>query len=319
MIRALLLTGIFFVTTVLAATDTYPNKPVHIIVPFVPGGPTDNQGRWAAQQLNQAFGQAFIIENKPGGGGVPGSDFVAKSVPDGYTLLAGNPGPLTVAPAVKSQMPYDTLKDFVPVMLIARSASCLAIHPSVPAKNLQEFIQYAKQNPNKVNYGSPGYGTVGHLGVELFATHVGIKLNHVPYKGASQYLNDLLAGHIDLAIVQFAACEPLLKQGKLRALGATSEKRSALLPDLPTLAEQGLKGFQSYNWNGVLAPAGTSKEIVQKIYQILSKQIALPENQNIFLDQGHEPRTDSPEEFAEFLKNERLRMAKVAKEANIHE
>lgn len=299
--------------------QTYPNRATKIIVPFVAGGPTDVQARWAAQQLNTALGQPFIIENRVGGGGVPGVEAVVKSPADGYTLLAGNPGPLTVAPAVRASMPYQTSKDLAPIMLIARTASCISIHPSIPANNVKEFVAYVKANPGKVNYGSPGVGTVGHLSIELFATQAGIKINHIPYKGASQYQNDLIAGHIQLAQIQLANCLPLLKQGKIKTIGITAEKRNALAPDVPTIAEQGLPGYQSYNWNGLLAPAATPNAIITKLYAILSKQLATKENQELFTSQGFEPSNFTPEEFATFIQLETEKWAKVAKIADIKE
>jgi len=216
-------------------------------------------------------------------------------------------------------MPYDTLRDLAPIMLIARSASCICVHPSLPVKGVKDFTAFAKARPGKINYGSPGVGTVGHLATELFATQAGVKLNHVPYKGAALYTIDLLAGHIELAIIQFAGCAPLLQQGKLRALGATSQKRTPLLPDLPTIAEQGLAGFSSYNWNGMLAPAATPKAIVARIHEILAKQLATPENQQLFIGQGHEPGGDTPEEYAAFIRAETEKWSKVAKAANIKE
>ena len=302
-----------------AGAQTWPAKTVRIIVPFAPGGPTDIQARWAGQQLNAALGQAFIIDNRGGAGGVPGTEMVVKAAPDGYTLLAGNPGPLTIAPSVRAQMPYDTLRDLAPIMLIARSASCICVHPSLPVKGVKDFTAFAKARPGKINYGSPGVGTVGHLATELFATQAGVKLNHVPYKGAALYTIDLLAGHIELAIIQFAGCAPLLQQGKLRALGATSQKRTPLLPDLPTIAEQGLAGFSSYNWNGMLAPAATPKAIVARVHEILAKQLATPENQQLFIGQGHEPGGDTPEEYAAFIRAETEKWSKVAKAAGIKE
>ena len=253
------------IAAVPAAAQTYPSKPVRIVVPFAPAGPTDNQARWAAQQLTAALGQQFIVDNRPGAGGVPGTEAVVKSAPDGYTLLAGNPGPLTIAPSVRAQMSYDPLRDLAPIVLIARSASCLCAHPSLPAKNVKEFIALAKTQPGRINFGTPGVGTVGHLATELFATRAGVKLNHVPYKGAAQYTVDLIAGHIEIAINQFAIAAPYVNSGKLRCLGATSRERSPLLPDVPTIAEQGLKDFESYNWNGVLAPAATLPAIVGRI------------------------------------------------------
>lgn len=303
----------------LSFAQNYPNRTTKIIVPFVAGGPTDVQARWAAQQLNIVLGQTYIVENRVGGGGVPGVDAVVKSPPDGYTLLAGNPGPLTVAPAVKTNMPYQTSKDLAPIMLIARTASCLSIHPSIPANNVKEFVAYVKANPEKVNYGSPGVGTVGHLSIELFATQAGIKLNHIPYKGAAQYQNDLLAGHIQIAQIQLANCIPLLKQGKIKTIGITADKRNALAPDVPTIAEQGLPGYQSYNWNGLLAPAGTPSAIITRLHSVLSKQLANKENQELFISQGFEPSNFTPEEFANFIVLETEKWAKVAKIADIKE
>ena len=297
----------------------YPAKPIRIIVPFVPGGPTDIQARWAAQQLNNAFGHSVIVDNRGGAGGVPGTEAVVKSAPDGYTLLAGNPGPLTIAPSVRPQMPYDTLRDLAPIMLIARSASCLCVHPSLPARGVKDFVAFARSRPGQINYGSPGVGTVGHLATELFATQAGVRLNHVPYKGAAQYTIDLIAGHIELAIIQFAGCAPLVQQGKIRALGATALKRTPLLPDLPTIAEQGIPGFVSYNWNGVLAPAGTPRAIVARIHEVLARQLASPEGQELFVGQGHEPGGDGPEEYAAFIRSEIEKWSKVARAAGIRQ
>ena len=297
--------------------QAYPVRLVRIIVPFVPGGPTDIQGRWAAQQLTNALGQNFIVENRGGGGGVPGTEAVVRAAPDGYTLLAGNPGPLTVSPSVNAKMPYDTLRDLAPIFLIARTASCVCVHPSVPARGVRDFVALAKAQPGKINYGSPGVGTVGHFATELFATQAGIKLNHVPYKGAAQYTIDLIAGHIEIAIIQFAGCAPLLQQNKLRALGATSEKRTPLLPNLPTIAEQGISGFVSYNWNGVLAPAKTPREIVMRIHDVLSKQMSLPETRDLFVGQGHEVGGLGPDEYASFIRAEIEKWARVAKAAGI--
>ena len=187
-----------------AFSQSYPSKPIHIIVPLAAGGPTDVQARWAAQQLGSAFGQPVIVENRATAGGVPGTDAVAKAAPDGYTLVAGNPGPLTIAPAVVANLPYDPLRDFAPIVLIAKSASCLCVTPTLPVKNLAEFIAYARARPGKVNFGTPGVGTVGHLAIELFASMAGIRMNHVPYKGAAQFTVDLLNGNLEIAQVQFA-------------------------------------------------------------------------------------------------------------------
>jgi len=297
--------------------QTYPSKAVRMIVPFAPGGPTDIQARWAAQQLNVAFGQPVVVDNRGGAGGVIGTEAAVRSAPDGYTLLAGNPGPLTIAPTLNTKLPYDTLRDLAPIVLIAKSASCICIHPSLPARNVKEFVALAKMRPGEINYGSPGVGTVGHLATELFATRTGIKLNHIPYKGAAPYTVDLIAGHIEIAIIQFAGCAPLVHEGKLRAIGATSRRRTPLLPDLPTIAEQGYPGFESYNWNGVLAPAGTPKPIVARIHEVIARQLATPEAQELYLSQGHEPGGDGPEEYAAFIRAETEKWARVARAAGI--
>jgi tripartite-type tricarboxylate transporter receptor subunit TctC len=298
-------------------TPAYPSKPVRIIVPFAPGGPTDTQARWAAQQLNAALGQTFIADNRPGAGGVPGTEAVAKSAPDGYTLLAGNPGPLTIAPTVKTQTPYDTLRDLMPIVLIAKSPSCICVHPSLPVKGVKEFVAFAKARPGRINYGTPGIGTVGHLATESFATAAGVKLNHVPYKGAAQFTVDLLAGNIELAQIQLAGSAPLAKQGKVRCLGVTATQRSQLLPDTPTIAEQGLTGFQSYNWNGLLAPAATPKAIVTRIHDIIAKALKTPEARELYTSQGHEVSGIGPDEYAAFIKAETEKWAQVAQRAGI--
>ena len=300
-----------------AAAQTYPTKPVRIIIPFPPAGPTDNQARWAAQQLNAAFGQTFIADNRPGAGGVPGTEIVVKSAPDGYTLLAGNPGPLTIAPTARTQMPYDTLRDLAPIVLIAKSASCLCAHPSLPVKGVRDFVAFAKARPGHINYGTPGIGTVGHFATELFATSAGVKLNHVSYKGAALYTIDLIAGNIEIAINQFAIATPLVKQGKIKCLGVTASERTPLLPDVPTIAEQGVKGFSSYNWNGILAPAATPKAIVARIHEVIAKGLKSPEARDLFVGQGHELGGLGPDDYAAFIRAETQKWAEVAKKAGI--
>jgi tripartite-type tricarboxylate transporter receptor subunit TctC len=300
-----------------AHAQTYPSKIVRMIVPFPPAGPTDTQARWVGQQLTAALGQNVVIENRPGAAGVTGTEAAVKSAPDGYTLLAGNPGPLTIAPTVRAQLPYDTLRDLAPIVLVAKSASCMCVHPSMPAKGIRDFVALAKAQPGRINYATPGVGTVGHLAIEFFSTSAGIKMNHVPYKGAAQYATDLVAGHIEMAQLQFAQSAPLVKQGRLRCIGATSTTRTPLLPDVPTIAEQGIKDFSSYNWNGVLAPAATPKAIVARIHEVVAKQLKTPEARDLYGAQGHEVGGDGPEEYAAFLRTEIDKWAKVAKAAGI--
>jgi tripartite-type tricarboxylate transporter receptor subunit TctC len=301
-----------------AAAQTYPAKTVRIIVPFAPAGPTDNQARWAAQQLNAATGQTFIADNRPGAGGVPGTELAVKAAPDGYTLLAGNPGPLTIAPSARAQVPYDTLRDLAPIVLIAKSASCVCAHPSLPVKGVKDFVAFAKARPGRINYGTPGVGTVGHFATELFATSLGVKLNHVPYKGAAQYTVDLVAGNIEIALNQFAISTPLVKSGKVRCLGVTSTQRTHMLPDVPTIAEQGVKGFESYNWNGLLAPAGTPQPVIARIHEIVTGALKTAEAREYFVaKQGHEIAGLGPQEYATFLKAETQKWAQVAQKAGI--
>ena len=312
--RSALALAVMLTAGAVAAQD-YPNKPIRYIVPFGAGGPTDTQARWVAQKLNAAFGQTVIVDNRPAAGGVPGTAAVAKSAPDGYTLLAGNPGPLTVAPAISLNVPYDTLRDFTPVMLVAKSPSVLVVHPAIPAKSVKEFIALAKSKPGKLNYGTPGIGTVGHLSTEAFAYLAGINVVHVPYKGGvSQYTIELMSGYIDFASLQLFNVAPLVKQGKLRALGLTARERSSVLPELATFNEQGVK-FENYNWNGLLLPAKTPEAIVKRIQGVLGS--AIRDNRDMFVNQGQEPGGEGGAEFAEFLRSELDRYEKVARAAKI--
>jgi tripartite-type tricarboxylate transporter receptor subunit TctC len=300
-----------------AFAQSYPAKPVRLIVPFPPAGPTDTHSRWAAQQLNLAFGQSVIVENRAGAGGVIGTEIVAKAAPDGYTLLGGNPGPLTIAPSLRKQLGYDPVRDFAPITLIARNASAWCVHPSVPAKGLRDFIALAKARPGAINYATPGIGTVGHLAIEHLATLTGIKLNHVPYKGAALYTVDLLAGNMDFAQIQIFQAAPYVRDGKLRALGVTSVARSPLLPEVPTAQEQGVKDYSSYNWNGVLAPAGTPRAVIDRIHGVLSKSLTNPDIRKQMETIGYEVSGDGPAEYAAFIKAETEKWAKVARAAGI--
>jgi len=300
-----------------ALAQAYPVKPIRIIVPFAPGGPTDTHSRWAAHHLNVAFNQPVIVDNRGGAGGIIGTEAVARAAADGYVLLGGNPGPLTIAPSVRTQLAYDSIRDFAPITLIAKSASCLCVHPSVPAAGVKDFIALAKSKPGKINYATPGVGTVGHLGIEFFATLAGIKMNMVPYKGAALYVVDLMSGNIDFAYVQIAQAVPLVNAGKLRALGVTATTRSPLMPEIATAEEQGVKGFSSYNWNGILAPAGTPKAVIDRIHAVLSKPLNNPEIRKQLVAQGYEVAGDGPVEFAAFIKSETERWARVAQKAGI--
>ncbi len=299
-----------------AGAQEYPSKPIRYIVPFGAGGPTDTQARWAAQKITAALGQQVIVDNRPAVGGTLGTAAAAKSPPDGYTLLAGNPGPLTVAPAITATMPYDTLRDFTPIILVAKSASALVVHPALPARNVKEFVALAKARPGKLNYGTPGVGTVGHLGTEAFAHHTGIQVTHVPYKGGvSQYTIELMSGYIDFASLQIFNVAPFVRQGKLRALGVTSLTRSAAMPEVATMDEQGLKGFENYNWNGVLGPAKMPVAIVSRLHGVLAA--AIQEGRDMFVSQGQEPGGEGLDRYATFLRLELERYEKIARAAKV--
>jgi tripartite-type tricarboxylate transporter receptor subunit TctC len=300
-----------------ALAQQYPARPIRLIVPFPPGGPTDTHGRWAAQQLNAAFGQPVVVENRAGAGGIIGTEVAAKAPADGYTLMGGNPGPLTIAPSIRKQLGYDPARDFAPITLIALNASCMCVHPSLPAKGLKDFIAIAKASPGKINYATPGPGTVGHFAIEHFASIAGIKMTHVPYKGAALYTVDLLAGNMDFAQIQIFQAAPYVKAEKLKCLAVTAVKRSPLLPDAPTAQEQGLKGFSSYNWNGLLAPAGTPRAIVDRIHAVLAKPLSDPAYRKQMEALGNEPSGDGPDQYAAFLKSETVKWGKVAKAAGI--
>jgi tripartite-type tricarboxylate transporter receptor subunit TctC len=318
--RDTLLAGVAVAAFAFAATapaQQYPAKPIRIIVPFPPGGPTDTHSRWAGQQLHAALGQPVVVENRAGAAGVIGTEAVAKAGADGYTLLGGNPGPLTIAPTVRKQLAYDSLRDFAPITLIARSASCMCVHPSVPVKGLKEFVAMARTSPGKINYATPGVGTVGHLAIEHFSTVAGIRMTHVPYKGAAIYTMDLIAGHIDFANIQIFQAVPHVRGGRLRCLGVTAVVRSPLLPEVATAVEQGMKGFSSYNWNGILAPAGTPGAIVDRIHAVLVKPLKDPTTRKEMETAGYEVVGDGPKEYAAFLRAEIEKWAKVAKAAGI--
>ncbi|WP_179284186.1 Bug family tripartite tricarboxylate transporter substrate binding protein [Bordetella genomosp. 10] len=299
----------------LAQSKPWPDHAVRIIVPFVAAGPTDAQARWVAQQLSAATGQSFIVENRGAAGGTPGTQYVAKSPPDGYTLLVANPGPLTVGPQLRDT--GYTLKDLAPITLLSKSPSCVVVKPAIPAKTFKEFVALAKSKPGQINYGSAGLGTVGQLTTELIAQQAGIKLNHIPYRGAAQVTTDLLGGAIDMNVMQIGTCVPLAKQGKLRALAVTSLTRYPQLPDVPTLSESGLPGFEFNNWNGVLAPAGTSPEILKKISDVLGKALATHEARSWLASQGYTAGHESLASFGTLLAAESARWGKLIQVANI--
>ena len=301
-----------------SAAQTYPARPVRMVVPFAPGGSTDIMSRVAAQHmaLSDTFGQQIIVDNRPGVSGIVGIDIVAKAQPDGYTVLMTSLA-ITVNPSLYASLPYDTAKGFTPVTLVGSNVNILVLHPSVPAKSLQEFIAYAKANPGKLNFGSGGPGTTPHLAGEMFKTMAGIQVTHVPYKGGGQSVAALLGGEIQFILESTTQLLPLVKAGKLRPLGITDLKRSPFLPDLPTLSESGLKGYEMVGWNGMFVPAGTPPAVVSKLHAEVVKALALPAVKERFAALGADPSGMSPAEFSAFVAAETAKWAKVVKDANI--
>jgi tripartite-type tricarboxylate transporter receptor subunit TctC len=299
-----------------AFAQSYPAKPVRFIVPFPPGGPVDTTARGFTQKLSESWGQQAIVENRAGAGGIVGAEAAAKSAPDGYTFFVGSIHH-SVLPGLNPKLPYNVEKDLVPVTFAAQFPIILVAHPSVPAKTVQELIAYAKQNPGKLAYGSAGNGGGTHLAGELFKTLAGVDLLHVPFKGSAPAMTDLLGGQVQLMFSDAPTALPHIKSGRVRALGVGSPKRSALVPDVPTIAESGVKGYDAYSWAGVFAPAGTPKEIVVKVNGDIVKALSDPGVKKRLLEAGAEAAPGTPEQFGAFLKGEIAKWGKVVKDANI--
>jgi tripartite-type tricarboxylate transporter receptor subunit TctC len=299
-----------------AAAQPYPNHPIKMIVPFAPGG-ADVMARLVGDQITAALGQPVVIENRPGGaGGTVGTKFVTTADPDGYTLTLASPGPITVAPAVNKSLDYDPLKQLTPVAMIAATPFVMTIHPGVPANTVLEFVAYAKANPGKVNYASPGFGTSSHLFGELLKQRTGIEIVHVPYRGATPAIADLLAGQVQLFLDNVRNVQSFIQAGKLRALAVTSERRFPDMPDLPTMAEAGVPGVVGFYWNGVLAPAGTPQPIIEKLNMVINQGLRSREGLANITRLGMEPRLGSPQDFAKLIAQEHQHWAAVARAAN---
>ena len=292
-------------------------QPIKLIVPFAAGGPTDIAARIIAPRLTASLGRPVVVENKVGATGAIGAEFVAKAAPDGNTILFGTSSIMGANPAMTPKLPYDPIKDFLPVGLVATIENVLVVHPSVPANNVQELIRYAKANPGKLNYGSSGLGSTYHLGAELFASQTGTSLNHVPYKGQGPAAQDLLAGHIQIMFDSFNSAYPNIKSGRVRALGIASAKRHAELPDLPTIQEQGVNGYQTTIWVAFFLPAKTPKAIVDKQSAELIKVMQNPEVKESFAKLGMQSASNTPDELGVLTKTELAKWTKVVKEANI--
>ncbi|MFO1324915.1 MAG: tripartite tricarboxylate transporter substrate binding protein [Burkholderiales bacterium] len=300
-----------------AQAPAWPSRPLRMVVPFPPAGATDILGRTLAQKLSEALGQPVVVENKPGAGGSIGSDAVAKAPPDGYTLLMATTSTHSVGPSLNPKLPYNAERDFTPVVWVANATNILLVTPALPVKNTAELVAYAKANPGKVNYASSGNGTIVHLTAELFASTAGVSLTHVPYKGTALAVTDLMNGQVSILFDSLVSGMPHVKSGKLKALGVTGAKRSALVPDLPTIAESGVPGFVSDTWFGVFVPAGTPREIVQRLNAEINRILAMPDFREKLETLGAEPVGGTPEQFAAEVRSETAKWARVIREAGI--
>jgi tripartite-type tricarboxylate transporter receptor subunit TctC len=296
------------------AQGNYPSQPIHIVVTFTSGGAPDILARLIGERLQQAWGQSVVIDNKPGAGGNTGADSVAKAAPDGYTVVLGTVGTHSINGALYTKMPYDMVKDFAPVTLLATTPNMLVIHNDVPAKNLKEFIALGKKE-GKMTFASSGSGTSIHVSGELFKTMTGIDMTHIPYKGRAGAIPDLLGGRVTMMFDNMPSSLPLVREGKLRALGVTSATRSAAAPDIPTLAESGLPGFEAVSWFAMFAPANTPKPIIDKLQGEVSRIIKAPEISKRLLELGLDPVGGTPAELAQYQKREIAKWAKVVKDS----
>ena len=317
-VRRLLAACAVLVTAVLAfafpaQADTFPSRTVKLVVPFPPGGPLDATGRAIAQKLTEAWGQSVIVENKPGAGGNIGADYVAKSAPDGYTVVMGALSTHAVNPSLYPKMPFDAQRDFAPITLVAITPNVLVVNPSLPVHSVKELIAYAKANPGKLSFGSGSIGSAGHLAGELFKVDAGVDMVHVPYKGAAPAMQGLLAGDTQLMFDNLASAMSQVKAGKLRALAVTSAERSKLVSDLPTMAEAGVPGFDISTWYGLLAPAGTPPDVIAKWNADVTKILSAPDMRERLAAQGAEAAPDTPAEFAKFIDGELVKYAKIVK------
>ena len=286
------------------------------MVPFGPG-PTAEQARWLTERLSAAWGQPVVVENRPGASGALGTAAVARAVPDGYTLLAANPGPLTVGPSIRGDVGYDPLHDFAPVVLLATLASVIAVSPQVPARSICELVELARARPGELSFGSPGHGTVGHLAMELFQHVAGIELEHRPREGLDVAIPELVAGRFDVLVIPVPEARPLALAGRIRALAVTRRARSALWPELPTVEEAGVKGFESFNWNGIAAPAGTPRAIIEQVNTEVNGVLSTAEGREYFASRGYEIAGGTPEAFDEFVRAEHEKWRMVARRVGV--
>ncbi len=298
--------------------QAYPAKPIRLIVPYPPGGGTDFFARLVGAKMSEHIGQPIVVENRPGAATIIGAEAAARATPDGYTVLLADSTTLAVNPSLYKKLPYDPQKDFLPISLTARFAMLLVVNPSLTrAGSVKEFIAEAKRDPGKINFASVGAGTTHHLAMELFKQQTSISLNHIPYKGAAPAVQDLVGGQVPVMFLDLAAGGPQIRAGRIKALAVASARRISALPDVPTVAESGVPGFEAWAWQGLVVPAGTPQEVMARLRAEYSKAVGDPAVRQKLIDAGVEPLTSTPEELAAYIKSETAKWAKVVKEANI--
>jgi tripartite-type tricarboxylate transporter receptor subunit TctC len=300
-----------------AFAQTWPMRPIRLIVPFAPGGGVDITARVIAPKLSEALGQTVVVENRGGAGGLIGVDMGAKASPDGYTFVIGTIGNIAIAPHLQTKMPYDPQKDLVPISQLANALNVMVVHPSVKATTVKEFIALAKKEGNKISFGSSGSGATDHLAGEVFNTLAGVNMTHIPYKGGAPAMVDLVGGQVQVVFATVSTAIGSIQGGKIRALGMTGNQRSERLPELSTISEAGLVGFEVNNWYGLYAPAGTPKNIITRLNAEVVKTLALPDVKNRLLDAGIIATSSTPEAFAAYTQEETKKWGKVVKDANI--
>ena len=301
----------------LSGAQDYPNKPIRLIVPFATGGVTDTSARVIADKLSRQLGQQVIVENRPGGSGNPGTQYVAQSAPDGYTLLLAFDGTMVINPFVFPKIPFDTVKDFQPITKLGDAALVLVAHPSVPAKTFAELLAYSKSNPGKLSFGHSGTGGTTHVAGELLKQRTGLDMLHIPYKSGGQAVVDAIGGQVPLAYSAVAGAHAHVKSGKLVGIGVSSQKRISSLPDVPTFIEQGVAGFEAVSWVGILVPMKTPRPVVDRLYRDLAIVLKEPDVRERFATLGIEPAGNTPEQFGEQIRNDLARWGKVVEQAKI--
>jgi tripartite-type tricarboxylate transporter receptor subunit TctC len=300
-----------------ARAQDYPNRPIHLVVPFAAGGGADAVARIVAQRVSETIGQQVVVENRGGAAAIIGTEAVSKADPDGYTLVLGQSGPISINPALYKELRYDPVKSFAPITLTTSYPYILVVNAKLPAKTVQEFVALAKQKPDGLSFGTAGKGGANHLVTEMFSQKAGIKMVHVPYRGTAPAVTDLIAGNVQLVFSDVVSAMTNIQAGNLRALAVTSAERAAILPDVPTLAESGFPGFDAIGWHGILAPAGTPPAIIKRLHDEIVKGLKNPATAELMKKQGLKAVGNTPEEFAAFIKRDIALWGDVARRAGV--